>query len=240
MARSSPLLKVAGLRAGYGKREIVHGVDFEIPAGGIAALLGHNGAGKSTLIGAIIGKVAKMGGSVFFEGSDISNITISEAVRRGIVMVPEKGRLFRNFSVLKNLRLGAYTERDPSVVQNRIEDAKRIFPRIAERMEQKAGTLSGGERQMVAIARAMMMRPKLVLLEEPFLGLAPAMMRVVMHAIRQLNAEHGATFLIVEHNISILTICDQAFVMKLGEFVISEDRPKTLLEDSRLEHAYVG
>jgi branched-chain amino acid transport system ATP-binding protein len=234
------LLKVVGLRAGYGKREIVHGVDLEIPAGGIAALLGHNGAGKSTLIGAIIGKVAKMGGSVFFEGRDISQITISEAVRRGIVMVPEKGRLFRNYSVLKNLKLGAYTERDAEVVEERIEEAKRTFPRIAERMQQKAGTLSGGERQMVAIARAMMMRPKLVLLEEPFLGLAPAMMRVVMDAIRRLNAEHGTTFLIVEHNIGILTICNRAFVMKLGEFVITEDRPQSLLEDSRLEHAYVG
>jgi branched-chain amino acid transport system ATP-binding protein len=234
------MLQVVGLRAGYGKREIVHGVDFEIPEGGIAALLGHNGAGKSTLIGAIIGKVEKMGGSVIFEGEDISRTEISEAVRRGIVMVPEKGRLFRNFSVEKNLQLGAYTVKDAQTVSKRIEEAKRVFPRIAERMHQEAGTLSGGERQMVAIARAMMMRPKLVLLEEPFLGLAPPMMRVVMNAIRQLNKDYGTTFLIVEHNVSILTICNRAFVMKLGELVIKEDEPTSLLADRRLERAYVG
>jgi branched-chain amino acid transport system ATP-binding protein len=240
VVRRGAMLEVRGLRAGYGKREIVHGVDLNVPAGAIVALLGHNGAGKSTLLGALIGKVAKMEGSVAFEGRDITQITVAEAVRLGIVMVPEKGRLFRNFSVRKNLQLGAYTITDAKTVQAGFESAIRVFPRIAERLEQKAGTLSGGERQMVAIARAMMMRPKLVLLEEPFLGLAPPMMRVVIDAIHQLNTELGTTFLVVEHNISILTISDQAYVMKLGEFVITEDEPRSLLGDDRLERAYVG
>lgn len=234
------MLEVAGLRAGYGSREIVHGIDMTVPNGGIASLLGHNGAGKSTVLGALIGRVSKMGGTVRFEGRDITRITIADAVRLGIVLVPEKGRLFRNFTVEKNLQLGAYTISDPAMVRQGIEDVFRVFPRIKERMQQKAGTLSGGERQMVAIARAMMMRPRLVLLEEPFLGLAPQMMRVVMDAIKVLNQEYGTTFLIVEHNVGILTISHQAYVMRLGEFVISEVDPMTLLSDDRLEQAYVG
>lgn len=234
------MLEVRGLRAGYGSREIVHGVDMSIPAGGIAALLGHNGAGKSTVLGALIGKVSVMGGSVVFDGQDMIGRGIADSVRSGIVLVPEKGRLFRNFTVEKNLQLGGYTLSDPTEVRRRIDDAIRVFPRVGERLGQLAGTLSGGERQMVAIARAMMLRPKLVLLEEPFLGLAPQMMRVVMDAIQLLNREFGTGFLIVEHNVGILTICSTAYVMRLGEFVITDSDPASLLHDERLEKAYVG
>jgi branched-chain amino acid transport system ATP-binding protein len=234
------MLEVSDLRAGYGKREIVHGVSMVVPSGGIATLLGHNGAGKSTLLGALIGKVDVMAGSVRFEGQDITRTTIAAAVRCGIVLVPEKGRLFRNFTVEKNLRLGGYTVRDSADLQRRINDAVEAFPRIRERMNQLAGTLSGGERQMVAIARAMMLRPKLVLLEEPFLGLAPQVMRDVMQAIELLNATYRTAFLIVEHNVGILNISSHAYVMRLGEFVISEDDPRSLPHDERLERAYVG
>jgi branched-chain amino acid transport system ATP-binding protein len=228
------------LRAGYGAREIVHGVDMTIPKGAIVSLLGHNGAGKSTMLGSLIGKVTHMGGTVTFDGHDISQTTIANAVRLGIVLVPEKGRLFRNFTVEKNLRLGGYTVHDQSEVQKRIDEAVEVFPRVRERMKQLAGTLSGGERQMVAIARAMMLRPKLVLLEEPFLGLAPQVMRVVMDAIKLLHERYKTAFLIVEHNISILTISSHAYVMRLGEFVIDEPNPRSLLSDDRLERAYVG
>jgi branched-chain amino acid transport system ATP-binding protein len=234
------MLEVRGLRAGYGSREIVHGVDMDIPTGSVVSLLGHNGAGKSTMLGSLIGKVTHMGGTVTFDGHDISRTSIAEAVRLGIVLVPEKGRLFRNFSVEKNLRLGGYTVADQKQVQQRIDEAIEVFPRVGERLKQQAGTLSGGERQMVAIARAMMLRPKLVLLEEPFLGLAPQVMRLVMDAIKVLNQRYGTAFLIVEHNISILTISSHAYVMRLGEFVIDESDPKSLLSDSRLERAYVG
>ena len=234
------MLEVRRLRAGYGTREIVHGVDMTIPTGAIVSLLGHNGAGKSTMLGSLIGKVAHMGGTVKFDGNDISQTTIANAVRLGIVLVPEKGRLFRNFTVEKNLRLGGYTVKNPSEVQKRIDEAVEVFPRVRERMSQLAGTLSGGERQMVAIARAMMLRPKLVLLEEPFLGLAPQIMRVVMDAIKLLHQLYGTAFLIVEHNISILTISSHAYVMRLGEFVIDEANPRSLLCDDRLERAYVG
>ncbi|KQV22155.1 hypothetical protein ASC97_27675 [Rhizobium sp. Root1203] len=234
------MLEVRGLRAGYGQREIVHGVDISIPRGGIATLLGHNGAGKSTVLGAIMGKVTKMGGSVRFEDEDITHITVADAIRRGIVLVPEKGRLFRNFTVEKNLRLGAYTLSDQSEVQRRIEGVVEVFPRIGQRLSQNAGTLSGGERQMVAIARAMMLRPKLVLLEEPFLGLAPQVMDDVMDAIVILNKRYGTAFMIIEHNVCILNISTQAYVIRLGEFVISESDPPALLRDDRLEKAYVG
>ena len=234
------MLEVRGLRAGYGTREIVHGVDMTIPTGAIVSLLGHNGAGKSTMLGSLIGKVTHMGGTVTFDGHDISQTTIANAVRLGIVLVPEKGRLFRNFTVEKNLRLGGYTVHDQSEVQKRIDEAIEVFPRVSERMKQLAGTLSGGERQMVAIARAMMLRPKLVLLEEPFLGLAPQIMRVVMDAIKLLHERYKTAFLIVEHNINILTISSHAYVMRLGEFVIDEPNPRSLLSDDRLERAYVG
>lgn len=234
------MLEVRGLRAGYGSREIVHGVDMTIPTGAIVSLLGHNGAGKSTMLGSLIGKVKHMGGTATFDGHDISQTTIADAVRLGIVLVPEKGRLFRNFTVEKNLRLGGYTVKDQTQVQKRIDEAIEVFPRVKERLNQLAGTLSGGERQMVAIARAMMLRPKLVLLEEPFLGLAPQIMRVVMDAIKLLNQRYGTAFLIVEHNISILSISSHAYVMRLGEFVIDEQNPRSLLSDDRLERAYVG
>lgn len=234
------MLEVRALRAGYGRREIVHGVNMTIPTGAIVSLLGHNGAGKSTMLGSVIGKVTHMGGTVKFDGHDISRTTIAEAVRLGIVLVPEKGRLFRNFTVEKNLRLGGYTVKDQGEVQKRIDEAVEVFPRVGDRMQQLAGTLSGGERQMVAIARAMMLRPKLVLLEEPFLGLAPQIMRVVMDAIKLLHQRYGTAFLIVEHNISILTISSHAYVMRLGEFVIDESNPRSLLADDRLERAYVG
>jgi branched-chain amino acid transport system ATP-binding protein len=234
------MLEVRDLRAGYGKREIVHGVNMIVPSNGIATLLGHNGAGKSTLLGALIGKVDVMGGSIVFNGQDITKTSIAEAVRLGVVLVPEKGRLFRNFTVEKNLVLGAYTVNDPREVRQRIAEAIEVFPRIGQRMKQKAGTLSGGERQMVAIARAMMLRPKLILLEEPFLGLAPQVMRDVMAAIKLLNERYKTAFLIVEHNVGILNISSHAYVMKLGQFEISEDDPKSLLHDERLERAYVG
>jgi branched-chain amino acid transport system ATP-binding protein len=234
------VLEARDLRAGYGKREIVHGVNMVVPTNGIASLLGHNGAGKSTLLAALIGKVDLMGGSVIFDGHEITRTTTAAAVRRGIVLVPEKGRLFRNFTVEKNLILGAYTVKESDEVRRRIQEAVEVFPRIGERMHQLAGTLSGGERQMVAIARAMMLRPKLVLLEEPFLGLAPQVMRDVMSAIKLLNERYKTAFLIVEHNVSILTISSRAYVMRLGEFVITEDNPQSLLNDERLERAYVG
>lgn len=234
------MLEVRDLRAGYGKREIVHGVSMLVPTNGIATLLGHNGAGKSTLLGALIGKVTIFGGSVSFNGEDITNTSIADAVRRGIVLVPEKGRLFRNFTVEKNLQLGAFTVRDKAEVRRRIDEAIEVFPRIGQRMKQLAGTLSGGERQQVAIARAMMLRPKLVLLEEPFLGLAPQVMDDVMKAIQTLNQRYQAAFLVVEHNVGILNISCHAYVMKLGEFAISEDDPRSLLRDERLERAYVG
>jgi branched-chain amino acid transport system ATP-binding protein len=234
------MLEVRDLRAGYGKREIVHGVSMTVPTNGIATLLGHNGAGKSTLLGALIGKVNVMGGSVTFDGEDITSTSIADAVRRGIVLVPEKGRLFRNFTVERNLLLGGYTVKNPAELRQRIDEAVQVFPRVGERMKQLAGTLSGGERQMVAIARAMMLRPKLVLLEEPFLGLAPQVMQIVMDAIELLNKRYQTAFLVVEHNVCILNISSKAYVMKLGEFAISEDNPRSLLNDERLEQAYVG
>jgi branched-chain amino acid transport system ATP-binding protein len=234
------MLEVKGLRAGYGQREIIHGIDISIPRAGIATLLGHNGAGKSTVLGALMGKVTKMGGSVHFENEDITRITVAEAIRKGIVLVPEKGRLFRNFTVEKNLRLGAYSLADQAEVLRRIAESVEVFPRIGERLHQRAGTLSGGERQMVAIARAMMLRPKLVLLEEPFLGLAPQVMDDVMGAISLLNKRYGTAFLIIEHNVCILNISTQAYVIRLGEFVITESNPLSLLSDDRLERAYVG
>lgn len=233
------LLDIQGLRAGYGRIEIVHEIDLTIDPSDVAVILGHNGAGKSTALKAIIGKADTLGGKVIFDGEDITRTTVAECVARGIVMVPENGRVFMDLSVSENLDLGGYTIADPREAKRRREEALSLFPRLTERLRHKGRMLSGGERQQLAIARSLMMAPRLLLLEEPFLGLSPAMREVVTDALAAIRTT-GVAMLIVEHNVQILELASAAYVMSMGQFVITESQPSTLLTDDRLERAYVG
>jgi len=229
------MLVVDNLRAGYRGREVLHGVSFEVPTGQICVLIGTNGTGKSTTLGAIVGAVQRMSGRVMYDEVDITHVEVADNVRTGISLVPEGARVFRDFSVHENLMLGAYTVRDSAVVRERFERVLALFPILASRARQQAGTLSGGERQMLAMGRALMADPKLLLLDEPFLGLAPSTADSVMDAIRLINRDRGLTFLVVEQNLQILEIAHRALVMQLGEITVAEDDPRRLLSDGRLE-----
>lgn len=223
-------LDVRGLRAGYGRREVVHGISFRVDAGGISLLLGPNGAGKSTTLGAIVGRVQRMAGEVQYEGTIVGPWTPAEAAAAGIQLVPEGGRVFRDLSVADNLRLGAFS------VPGRFRPAQmdpvfEIFPKLRERLTQKGGTLSGGERQMLAIGRALMARPRLLLLDEPFLGLAPIVVDDVVAAVRRINTELGIALLIVEQNVKALALADRAYVLSLGDLAVETTDPLSLLGD---------
>lgn len=234
------MLTVEQLRAGYGSREVLHGVSLEVLKGEIAVLLGANGAGKSTTLWSIMGAVKKSGGRVLLEGRDISGAVVADNVLAGISLVPEGGRVFRDFTVLENLKLGAFTVTDARAVENRLARVVEIFPRLGERLHQRAGLLSGGERQMLAIGRGLMTDPRVMLLDEPLIGLAPVVVDVVVSAIRQVNREQGVTFLVVEQNIQVVSIADRAYCMRLGEIVLASDEPQSLLQDEKLEAAFIG
>jgi branched-chain amino acid transport system ATP-binding protein len=233
------MLDIRNLRAGYGRIEIVHDVDLAVDPSAVAVILGHNGAGKSTTLKAVIGKADTLGGTITFDGEDITRTTVADCVARGIVMVPENGRVFMDLTVSENLDLGGYTITDPREAKRRRAEALDLFPRLTERLRHKGRTLSGGERQQLAIARALMMAPRLLLLEEPFLGLSPAMREVVTDALATIR-DTGVAMLVVEHNVQILELASAAYVMSMGRFVITESQPSTLLTDDRLERAYVG
>lgn len=236
----SSRLAVENLRAGYNGREILNGISFEVPAGQICVLVGANGAGKSTTLGAIVGIVQRMSGRVLLNDADITRSEAADNVRAGIALVPEGARVFRDFSVNENLMLGAYTVRDPATIRDRLARVHDLFPIMAERAHQLAGTLSGGERAMLAMGRALMSSPTMLLLDEPFLGLSPHMCEKVMSAIAEINRERGVTLLVVEQNPLILEIANRALVMQLGEIVISEDDPSRLMSDGRLEAVFLA
>ena len=233
-------LAVEGLRAGYNGREILDGISFEVPTGEVCVLLGTNGAGKSTTLGAIVGVVQRMAGRVMLDGANITRSEAADNLHAGVAMVPEGARVFRDFSVRENLMLGAYTVRDPAAIRERIERVHELFPILAERAQQLAGTLSGGERAMLAMGRALMSGPSLLLLDEPFLGLSPAMCHKVMGAIAEINRERGVTVLVVEQNPLILEIANRALVMQLGEIILAEDDPQRLMSDGRLEAIFMA
>jgi branched-chain amino acid transport system ATP-binding protein len=233
------MLAIEGLQVRYGAVEALKGISLKVGQGEVVTLIGGNGAGKSTLMRAIGGLVKVAGGAIRFEGRDIAGIKGHECVRLGIGHSPEGRMVFGDQSVRDNLVLGAYARRDEDGISGDIERYFGIFPRLAERQDQLAGTLSGGEQQMLAIARALMARPKLLLLDEPSLGLAPLIVREVFAVIRRLR-EEGMTILLVEQMANqALAVADRAYVIETGTITL-EGTGAELLRDERVRSAYLG
>ncbi|MGW9329838.1 ABC transporter ATP-binding protein [Bosea sp. NPDC055594] len=233
------MLAIEGLKVRYGAVEALKGISLSVGQGEVVTLIGGNGAGKSTLMRAIGGLVKVAGGAIRFEGRDIAGIRGHECVRLGIGHSPEGRMVFGDQNVRDNLVLGAYARRDEDGIAADIERYFGIFPRLAERQDQLAGTLSGGEQQMLAIARALMARPKLLLLDEPSLGLAPLIVREVFSVIRRLR-EEGMTILLVEQMANqALAVSDRAYVIETGTITL-EGTGAELLRDERVRSAYLG
>ena len=239
MTTTAPvLLDIQGLRSGYGRVEVLRGVDLQVRAGEIVALLGSNGAGKSTLNHTVSGLVPAWGGRVVFEGSDLTGAHYRDVVRAGLIQVPEGRRIFPNLSVLENLELGAFARARARRAAN-LERVFVTFPRLKERTAQKAGTMSGGEQQMLAIGRGMMAEPRLLILDEPSLGLSPLLVEQMFALIGQLN-EAGLAVLLVEQNVGqSLEIADRAYVLENGS-VRFQGQPAELLASDELRRAYLG
>ncbi|MCZ8396619.1 ABC transporter ATP-binding protein [Achromobacter ruhlandii] len=234
------MLKVENLSVAYGGVQAVRDLSLEVRQGEIAALLGANGAGKSSTLLAIIGSVKPREGRVVFEGRDITGTPPDQLVKQGIAMIPEGARVFARQPVEQNLRLGAYTVRDERVYQERLDKVYKLFPRLKERREQLAGTMSGGERQMLAIGRALMSGPRLLLIDEPSLGLSPLLVEQVFDALAALNRDDGLSVLLVEQNMAqALEVAARAYVMQSGRVALSGDAAELAASDE-VRKAYLG
>ena len=233
------MLKVTDLKVSYGGIEALKGIRFDVEQGQIVTLIGANGAGKSTTLRTISGLVRPSAGSINFMGQDITNLNPQRIVASGIAMVPEGRRVFDNLTVKENLKIGAYLRRDKDEVEETVKDIYRRFPRLKEREWQLAGTLSGGEQQMLAVGRAMMARPKLMMMDEPSLGLAPLVVRDIFAIIRDLKSE-GITILLIEQNANAALRCaDMGYVLETGQITMSGPG-EALLKDQRVRDAYLG
>jgi branched-chain amino acid transport system ATP-binding protein len=237
---SGPILAVDRLSGGYGPVTVMRDVSIEVEQGSIVALLGSNGAGKSTLLKTVAGLLKPSAGSVRLRGAEMNGAGTEKLVRAGVVMVPEGRQLFPTMTVGENLRLGAYlSRRDRAGFSRRLGEVVELFPALTDRMDEEAGRLSGGQQQMVAIGRALMSDPSLLLLDEPSLGLAPLVLKEVFGAVAHLR-EQGVTTLIVEQNARMtLEYADRGYVMERGRVVLSGDA-SGLLEDERVRSAYLG
>ncbi|MBW3592068.1 MAG: ABC transporter ATP-binding protein [Actinobacteria bacterium] len=234
-----PQLAVRDLRSGYGAVEVLRGVDLHVAAGEIVAVLGPNGAGKSTLLRTLVG-LNRPRGEILLGGERIDGEAPEQILARGMALVPEGRRLFAGMTVLENLRMGAYLERDGSAIEERFEDVFRRFTVLRERRGQLAGTLSGGEQQQLAIARALMGGPRIILLDEPSLGLAPVLIRVVFDLIEELRAS-GLTVLLVEQNArQALELADRAYVLSTGLMQVEGESARDLAGRRDIEQAYFG
>ena len=233
------LLKVTDLVVSYGGIEALKGISFEVEEGSIVTLIGANGAGKSTTLRTISGLVKPKSGRVYFEGRDITDFDTQRIVQTGIALVPEGRRVFANLNVLENLKIGAYLRTDKEVIEEDIKYVFDLFPRLQERSWQLAGTLSGGEQQMLAVARAMMTRPKMIMMDEPSLGLAPLVVKDIFKIIRTLK-ERGMTVLLIEQNANAaLRTCDYAYVLETGS-ITTEGTGEELLASEAIQEAYLG
>jgi len=233
------LLKVTDLVVSYGGIEALKGISFEVDEGQIVTLIGANGAGKSTTLRTISGLVQPKDGRIYFEGRDITDYNTQKIVETGIAMVPEGRRVFANLTVLENLRIGAYLRKDKEVIEQDINYVYDLFPRLKERSWQLAGTLSGGEQQMLAVGRAVMTRPKLIMMDEPSLGLAPLVVKDIFKIIQTLKST-GMTVLLIEQNANAaLHACDYAYVMETGRITTSGTGDE-LLASEAIQEAYLG
>ena len=231
------MLKVNGLKVIFGGIEAVKGISFEVKEGEIVTLIGSNGAGKSTTLRTISGLVKPAAGSIEFEGVDITKVNSSKIVKMGITLCPEGRRVFPDMTVLENIKIGAYLRNDD--LSEDIERCYKLFPILKERSKQLAGTLSGGEQQMLAVARSLMSRPKIMMLDEPSLGLAPLVVRDIFSILKNINSE-GVTILLIEQNANMaLRIADKAYVLETGKIVMS-GTGKELLENEKVKEAYLG
>ena len=233
------MLEVRDLRVSYGGINAVKGIDLTVRAGELVTLIGANGAGKSSTLKALAGLLKPAGGRIHYNGDDITARPAHELVRRGLALVPEGRGVFGRLTVEENLAMGAYSRRDTARVPADFDRVYARLPRLAERRRQFAGTLSGGEQQMLAIGRALMSRPKLLLLDEPSMGLAPLMVQSIFEAIRAITAE-GATLLLVEQNARLaLETCQRGYVMESGA-IAAADTAQRLLADPQVRQAYLG
>jgi len=233
------LLRAEGLTAGYGKLPILHGVTLEVHVGEMVSVIGPNGAGKSTAFKTIVGFVRASSGHVMFDGQEITGLRPDQVLPRGLAYVPQGRIVFPQMTVLENLEMGAYIERDGGRVREALERVYSLFPILAERRGQKAGTLSGGEQQMVAMCRALMAKPKVLLMDEPSMGLAPVLVDQVFEIIKQIRAL-GTTIFVVEQNANMaLSIADRGYVIQTGEVVLA-DTAANLLANPLMREAYLG
>jgi branched-chain amino acid transport system ATP-binding protein len=235
-----PLLSVEDLSTGYSKKTVLEGVSLHVKEGERVAVVGRNGAGKSTLLLTLLGVVKAWGGHVLYLGKESTRASPEERVRSGMALVPQGGRVFANLMVRENLELGAYVTQDLKAVGSSMELVYQTFPILRTRATQEAGTMSGGERQMLAIGRAMMSQPKLLMLDEPSLGLAPLVVKELMEKVHGLSTALETTILIVEQNVrAAFKIVERVYVLKLGKIVF-EEKPETLFQDERLRKAYLA
>jgi|SRR5581483_12171618 len=238
MLEEPALLEVKALKAGYGPIEVLRGIDLAIAANEIVALLGANGAGKTTLNGTLSGLYRPRAGSIAFSGEDITRLAPHEIVARGLVQVPEGRRIFPNLTVRENLVLGGYRRAGANRAAN-LERVLAVFPRLAERMGQGAGTLSGGEQQMLAIGRALMAEPRLLILDEPSLGLSPRLVEEMFALIRRLHGEGLAIFLVEQNVVQSLAVADRAYVLENGVIALAGPAA-ALLDNPELKRSYLG
>ncbi|MBL8068136.1 MAG: ABC transporter ATP-binding protein [Armatimonadetes bacterium] len=232
------MLKIEGLNVFYGAIQALNDVSLEVNQGEVVSIIGSNGAGKSTLLRTVSGLVRARSGRVDFEGTDLCGVSPDKIVQMGISQSPEGRRIFTNMTVHENLQLGAFTRRD-SEVQKDMDRFLDRFPRVRERLKQNAGTLSGGEQQMLAMCRALMCRPRLLLLDEPSMGLAPNLVKEIFNVVKDLHQE-GVTILLVEQNaVRALEVADRAYVLETGNIVLS-DTGKALLTNPKVKEAYLG
>ena len=231
------MLKVRDLQVKYGVIEAVRGINFDVKNGEIVTIIGANGAGKSSTLNSIMNLVPKKGKVEFFE-EDITNLPTNRIVERGLGLVPEGRRIFINLTVEENLKLGAYT--NPDEMESLMEFVYSIFPRLKEKREQFGGSLSGGEQQMLAVGRALMAGPKMLLLDEPSMGLAPIVVKELFGVLKQLNREEGITILLVEQNAGVaLRLADRGYVLENGKIVM-EDKSDKLLSSPEIRKKYLG
>ncbi|MFO7743684.1 MAG: ABC transporter ATP-binding protein [Anaerolineae bacterium] len=233
------MLEVQDLRVRYGGIQALQGISLRVPKGQIVALLGANGAGKSTTLRAIAGIVKPAGGDIILQGESLLDLKSFEVTQRGVAMVPEGRRVFTNLSVLENLMLGAYARQDQKQIDRDLQEVFALFPRLEERKEQSAGTLSGGEQQMLALGRALMSSPRILMIDEPSLGLAPILAQQVFEKLVALN-EAGQTILLIEQNArAALAIADYAYLLETGSIVL-EGPADELAEKDEVRRSYLG
>ena len=233
------MLRAQDIKTVYGSLQVLHGISFEIGAGQIVALLGSNGAGKTTSLAAVSGLIPLAAGSIIFDGRDISLLPAQERVNMGLVQVPEGRRIFPGLTVLENLEMGAYLAKNLAYKKQAREQVFQLFPKLAERRDQRGGTLSGGEQQMLALGRGLMSRPRMLLLDEPSLGLAPIVVDKIFLTIQEIRRQGIAVLLVEQNALRSLEIADKGYLLETGNIVL-EGRGRELLKNQKVQSSYLG